>query len=205
VILPWAQLVPALETMFKRLSNLPVTSAPNAAQGVLSVTSAQGGLMLPSDTQLADIEFSVVSDVGVGDVELRMRYDEDVPYPGDTYEPDPEDPEARLGSIIAEINENRQVTLQVTVSSARQDLNAYDYARVMRDRLPLPSALDELRAMGLALADVGPVQGPIPTLDPNHRAVSKYAFEMVCNYMSYAIDAPQTTIETADIATTVDT
>jgi hypothetical protein len=195
VILPWAQLVPALQTMFQRLSNLPVTAAPNAAQGVLVVDSAQGGLMLPSDTQLADIEFSVVSDVGVGDVELRMRYAEDVLYPGDTYEP-------QLGSILAEINENRQVTLQVTVSSARQDLNAYDYARVMRDRLPLPSALDELRAMGLALADVGPVQGPIPTLDPNFRAVGKYAFEMVCNYMSYAIDAPQTTVETADFTVT---
>ncbi len=200
----WPTLEASLETLFKRLSNLPVTSAPSAAAGVLAVGSTQGGLLLPSDTQQAEIEFAVVSDICIGRSELRQRYDAAIPYPGDTYV-DPGAPAVPLGSIVAEVNENRQLTIQVTVSSAFQELNAYDYARAMRDRLPLPSALDELRAMGLALAAAGQVQGPIPDMDTNHRAVSKYAFEMVCNYMSYAIDAPQTTIETADFTVTQET
>jgi hypothetical protein len=199
VIPPWTQLESALETLFIRLSNLPVTNAPSAAAGIKVAGSTDGQLLLPSDVQQADIEFAVISDVGYGMPELRMRYDEDVLVPGDTYEPDPEDPEARLGAIICEVNENRQAVFQVSVSCAFQETNAYDYARAIALRLPLPSARDELRALGLALVDVSSVAGPIPQLDPNHRAVGKYAFEMTCNYMGYAIDAPQTTIETADV------
>jgi hypothetical protein len=199
VIPPWPQLEAGLEALCIRLSNLPVTDVPSAASGIKVAGSSQGQLLLPSDVQQADIEFAVISDIGYGMPELRMRYDADVPVPGDTYEPDPEDPEARLGAVIAEVNENRQVVLQVSVSSAFQETNAYDYARAIALRLPLPSAREELVALGLALVDVGPVAGPIPQLDPNFRAVGKYAFEVTCNYMGYAIDIPQTTIETADV------
>jgi len=203
VILPWPQLLPALQALFTRLSSLPVSAPPDAAQGIRAVddVNGAGGLLLPSDTAQDQIEFAVISDVPYGDWELRQRYAADVPYPGDTYD----GPGAPLGTIICEINQNKQITIQVTVSNAFQEVNAREQARAMADRLALPSALDELRAMGLALADVGEVRGPIPELDPNYKAVSKYAFEFVCNHMSYAIDAPQTTIETADFATTVDT
>jgi hypothetical protein len=211
VIPPWTQLEAALETLFIRLSNLPVTTAPSAASGIKVAGSTQGQLLLPSDVQQADIEFAVISDIGYGMPELRMHYDANVPYPGDTYEIpetdeeyDEGDPEKKLGTVICEVNENRQVVMQVSVSCAFQETNAYDYARAIALRLPLPSARDELVALGLALVDVGPVQGPIPQLDPNFRAVGKYAFELTCNYMGHAIDAPQTTIETADITATVD-
>jgi hypothetical protein len=210
MILPWMQLEPALKTLFKRLSNLPVTSAPSAAAGIKAIGGKQSDVKLPAGSQQADVEFAIISDVPVGQAELRSRYDEDIPYPGDTYvipptdpDYDEDDPEKKLGTFIDEVNQNQQVTIQVTVSCGFQKTHAYDYANAMRNRLHLPSARAELRTMGLALAGVGKVLGPLPELDPNFRDVGKYAFEMVCNGMTYAIDAPVTTIETADIETEV--
>ncbi len=204
MILPWSQLEPALSAMFKRLSNLPATAPPDASGGIKALGSRQGEMKIASNLQQVDLEFAVISDVGIGEPELRQHYDADIPYPGDTYV-DPDAPTVPLGTVIVELNQNHQVVIQVTVASGLQKTNAYDYAGVLRARVRLPSALDELRAMGLALAGVGQVYGPIPELDPNFRDVGKYAFEMTCNGMSYAIDTPQTTIETADISTTVDT
>jgi len=202
VIAPWAVLQPGMKAFLKRLSGAPVDQPPDINQGVKVVLERQEQIKVSANGQLADIDFAVISDVGVGDYEYRQRYDPNTPYPGDTYS----GPGAPLGSIIVETNENRQVTFQVTVTGAlTATFNAREICRTIRDRLTLPSALDELRTLGLALADYGPVQGPIPQLDPNMRAVPQYAFEFVCNYMTYVIDVPQTTIETADIATTVDT
>lgn len=207
MILPWAQMEPALQAMFKRLSNLPATAAPDATAGVKAVTGRQSDVKLSSNKQQVDIEFAIVSDVETGQEELRQVYDPAVPYPGDTYVIPPDsldydsgDPTKKLGTFTAEINTPHRVVLQVVVSCGFQKTNAYDYATAIRNRCRLPSARDELRDMGLALASISSVQGPIPELDTNFRDVGKYAFELVCNGMAYAVDAPQTTIETAEFS-----
>lgn len=145
--------------------------------------------------ELTKLEYEIVSIVGLGQDEQRNPYDADVLIPDDTYEPDPDDPAARLGAVLPTLHGNRIITLQVKAETqAPSAAGAWLYIERIRTRLNLPSFNDALEAVGLAINDQREAR-PFSYTDDSGRAVQVVIFELVLNAADSAQDDPVTTIE----------
>ncbi len=146
---------------------------------------------------LAKLEYSIVSIVGLGQEEFRGAYDPLIVIPGDTYEPDPNAPSARLGGLIISVHGNRQVNVQIKAEAfAPTGGGAFAYIERVRTRICLPSVSDRLEAVGLAIADYSDAR-PADYVE-NGRTVSVAWFEVTFNAADQADDSPVTTIELVD-------
>jgi hypothetical protein len=147
-----------------------------------------------TDDGQVSLDFSIVSAVPVGAYEQRETYDEDAEVPGDVYEPDPDDPEARLGGFVQSVNVNEDVTIEVTCDRYNQTAPAYATLARIRDRISLPSSRATLAALGIAVRGTGPIRRVDGAIDG--RAVSRYVLELFCNSSSMATEEEYvTTIE----------
>ena len=195
----WADLEPALSALFARIATVPGSQPSilgSLSPSVVRARSLTGQFPAPSSP--TTLHWHIVKVSGVGRDELREMYDPDVAIDGDTFEPDPEDPEARLGGIIESVHGQRDFEIQVRVESPNQSTPASEHFRAVVDRMRLPSVRDELVATGLAY------RGWEEITDDEYdgedgRAVSVYIGRLYFNGASYAQDAPITTIERAKI------
>ena len=151
-----------------------------------------------STNALAKLEWKIVSVVGLGFEEQREEYDPLLVIPGDTYEPDPLDPLARLGGVVTTVSGNRVIHVQVKCEAhAPGGGGAFMFLEKCRTRLCLPSVIDTLEAAGFAIADVSDARC-VDFTDPNGRLVSAALFELTVNAADAASDDPVTTIETVE-------
>lgn len=177
------------------------TAAPANGSFVFPQVGADGVALPNGDmpgNELAKLTYDVISIVGLGNDEARNTYDPDAVIEGDEYEPDPDDPEARLGGVIQSIHGNRLITVQVKCEQqAPNAAGAFTYIERVRTRMVLPSVSEALEAKGLAVADMTAAR-PASYVDNNGRTVAVVYFEIVFNAADSASDDPVTTIETAD-------
>ncbi len=146
---------------------------------------------------LAKLDYQIVSTIGLGTDELRTVYDEGIEIPGDTYEPDPLDPLARLGGVVYSVHGNRQVRVQIKAETfAPAGGGAFAYVERVRTRLMLPTIGDRLEAVGFAVAELNDSRPA--DYSENGRIVSVAWFEITFNAADIASDDPVTTIETVD-------
>lgn len=158
-----------------------------------------GAVVLPDGrlptNELTKLEYEIVSIVGLGVDERRNPYDADTLIPDDTYEPDPDDPDARLGAILPTVQGNRIITLQIKAETqAPSAAGAWLYIERIRTRLGLGSFNDGLEAVGLAINDTREAR-PYSYTDDSGRTVQVVIFELVLNASDSAQDDPVTTIE----------
>lgn len=194
--LAWTQLEPALSALFARIA-VAGGVAPSVVQA-----SVIKGQKFPSPSKPTTLKWRVVKAKPVGRDELRETYDPDTMIDGDTFEPDPDDPDARLGAIIPSVHGQRDWTIEVRVESPNQSVPASEHFRALVDGMRRPSASEELQATGLAW------RGWEELTDDEYdgedgRAVSVYVGRLYFNGASYVADTPITTIERANITTNV--
>ena len=190
----------ALAAMLNVAAGVPGATA-NYTDGsfVFPQVGEDGSLVLPDGNlptnELTKLEYEIISIVGLGYDEERDDYNPDVMISGDTYEPDPNDPSARLGAIIRTVTGNRVITLQIKAETqAPSASGAWLYIERIRTRLGLPTFSDELEAVGLAIAELKEAS-PHSYRDDSGRKVQVVLFELVLNAADSAQDDPITTIE----------
>lgn len=197
-------LAAGMNALLARLAGVTVESVHD---GGPALSEAAQQYTLPGRDTQAEIDWSVFSSEVNGIDEAAAAYDPDVPIDGDTFvppplpDPDPEDedpPPAAppLGAIIYTLRGQRRITFQVNCKSREWERDGRYYIERIQARLRLPSALDELRAMGLALQHIGPVHDVARGADEDGHAYSEHALEFVCNYAVEITDDPVTTVET---------
>ncbi len=169
--------------------------------GLALAGDKDGAFQFKPDDTFAEVRFSITGIVGVGTDENRRDYDPDAVIDGDTFEPDLDDPDARLGGVVESVHGNRRVTITVMVECHRQDRTASLYLERIRDKLALRSSRARLGDLGLALQRI--LASHDVSYDADHRPVSAYAFDVICNASSSVADAPITTIEQVDQTVTV--
>lgn len=195
----WATLEPALSALFARIATVPgaVPSASGSTgPSVVRARSLTGKFPAPSNP--TTLHWFVAKVERIGRDELRQTYDPDTMIEGDTYQPDPEDPEARLGAVIMSLHGHRRWTLEVRIESPNQSRPASEHFRALVDRMRLPSASAELEAVGLAYTGWDEMTDDEFDGDDG-RPVSVYIGRLFFNGSSFAQDAPITTIESAEI------
>src|SRR5512146_900150 len=194
----------ALEAVLKVCCGIPGSVPRDAAVPfVFPEVGADGNVLPNGDTgqnTIATPTYDIISIVGLGRDELRTYYDPDIDLTtsadGDTFEPDPDDPLARLGATVATVSGNRQVTVQFKCEvQAAARVDAFVYLERVRSRLGLPSVVDALDAAGFALAHVGAAH-PADYRDDSGLTIKVGVFEIVLNAADCAVDDPTTTIET---------
>lgn len=138
----------------------------------------------------AKLTFKFTSFAGIGVDELRMTYDADLEPAGDTYTPP-------AGGFDPLVCGQRSLTVSVRVECYDQspDATALPYAENVRAGLRLPSVLESLQVLGLAIARIGPVRDLSHT-GKDDRSVSVAQFDLFLNASSNIHDATVTTIET---------
>lgn len=202
-MIAWSSFRPAFADLLTRLGGIPPHVAKARDDG-FDFTFPAGAPVREeesTDDGQVSLDFSILSNVQHGEYELREEYDEDLEVEGDEYEPDPEDPEARLGGIVQSVNVNEDVTIEITCDRFNQTAPAYATLARIRDRLFLPSARATCATLGIAVRGASPIRRIDAEIEG--RAVSRYALELHCNSMANAIeDEPITTIETVPIDTT---
>jgi hypothetical protein len=164
--------------------------------GLRLAGDATGEFEFAPDDQQAEISFEIFGIVGVGTDELRSAYDPDAVIEGDTYEPDPDNPAARLGGFVDTVCGNRRVTITVKVECDFQDITAHPYLEAIRDKLEFPSSQDRLDLIGLSIARISASRNCSYEVDGH--AVSSWAFDLICTAGTSVSDAPITTIEVVD-------
>lgn len=206
-VVAWSVLEPGMSALLSRLSGIPAsavapttapTGEPTTAIPLPAVGAADGAFRFASDVKQARVDWKIRSVAPVGTDELRPRYDPAAVIAGDTSGPGGT---PATGGVIYESVGSRRYLFEIRVECGRQDVTGRAYAEAIRDRLPLPSSLRELRGLGLAFVRSGPVHDA-GEYDQNGRAVSVYVLEITCTGASFAMDLPVTTIETVE--TTVD-
>jgi hypothetical protein len=184
------ELYTGLSALFRRLAQVHEKQArPRDGRYVFPAKGGTaGGVSGPM------IHITSISAVGTD--EIRSAYDAEIEIEDDTYEPDPENPEARLGGIVHSAAGNRRITLDVLVEAERQDRTALPFTERIRDRLALPSSARALDALGVSFQSATPTR----TLDitRDKRPLSVYVFEVVLDGFSLESDEAVTTIETID-------
>lgn len=199
----WSQLEPALSASFRRIATVPgaiPSVSGSSSPSVVSARSIRG--QMPSPSNPTTLHWYILRVEPVGRDELRTVYDPDTMIEGDTYQPDPEDPEARLGAIITTLHGQRAWTIEVRVESPNQSIPASEHFRSLVDRMRLPSVSAELEAVGLAYTGWSEITDD--EMDgEDGRPVSVYIGQLFFNGASFAQDSPITTIEDANIAYTV--
>lgn len=173
--------------------NLPGSSCGTAQ-------NEDGAFYFPSNdpadgSTLAKITYEITMVRALGCDEWRIGYDPTVMIPGDTYQPDPNDPSARLGAVIYSSEGNRQINISIKCEC--WDLvgsGAVKYIERIRTRMGMPSfnlALRELRCAWFKASNTR-------TLKYNTddgRAVDVAQFDLVLNAADAAVDDPITSIE----------
>jgi hypothetical protein len=186
-----AQLSPlrtGLNALFARLSGLPTSVTKPKSAGTVY---AMGPDMTRLVWQVTDID-------SIGMDELRTEYDPDLEIEGDTYEPDPEDPGARLGGVVYTACGPRSYTIELRVECENQDVEARPFLQRVRDKISLPSAQRELYALGLGFREAGPILDASFD-DDDGRTVSVYVCELFFNAAASVDDDPVTTIESIQL------
>lgn len=149
----------------------------------------------------ARVTYDIISIVGLGNDEHRYSYDPNAVIAGDLYQPDPNNPSARLGGVITTISGNRIITVQVKVEvfGAGSDMRAGAFTIIerCRTRLCLPSVNEALNAVRLAVNDIRDAR-TADFRDKNGGLVRCAYFELVLNAADCVVDDPVTTIETAE-------
>jgi hypothetical protein len=179
----------ALRTVINRVDGI----VPEIANGESQST------YFPDPTTGAKATFDVIAVVPVHTDELREEYDEDLEIDGDTYEPDPEDPEARLGGIVHSLHGQRRLTVSIKVECYLQSdaATAWNLLERIRTRIQLPSSRATLSAAGAAISDLGTSRDlsfDDDTTNPPRR-VSCAQFDLFLHATDSQTDDPVTTIE----------
>ena len=193
-MLTFLQLQAGLMSLFSDLSGVPATAT----------RAVDADFTFPADVDTADeggpveLTFSIDGIRGLGRDEIRGGYDPDLEIPGDTYEPDPEDPEARLGGYTYLACGNRVVSITIRVESHNQAHPAWEYAERLRSKLALPTSRARLYALELARQSVSELHNVTYDGDDG-RPVSAYALELICNAATNVTDEPVTTIERVNV------
>lgn len=160
-----------------------------------------GGTLGNADTAAgtrAKIELDLISAVNIGRDEQRDRYDSAVQIPGDTYVPDPDQPDLRLGGIISNMSGNRLLVVQARCEVQADPAGAaYGYLERVRTRLRLPSVVETLESVGLAINHISDTR-PADYTDDSGLTVRAAYLEIVLNAADCADDDPVTTIEQTD-------
>jgi hypothetical protein len=147
----------------------------------------------------AKATFEIIAEVPIDTDEVFEEYDEDAVIAGDLYEPDPEDPEARLGAIVQTVSGQRRLTVSIKVECFDQSDSgtALKYLKRIRTRLRLPSSRAVLEAAGAFIQDIGPSRDLSHDDDTDGRMlrVSVQQFDLFLNCTDTESDAPVTTIE----------
>jgi len=153
----------------------------------------------PNVAKLAKMTFELTTVSSLGRDEIRKTYDPDAVIAGDEYEPNPEDPEERLGGIVHETTGNRVwlVTVKCEAFWGAAAGTAHYHLERVRTRLNLPSVREALALLGLARNSISPSH-MADYDDDSGRRVSVQWFELKLNATDSATDAPVTTIETAE-------
>jgi len=199
----WSTLEPALSALFARLSTVPgAVPSASGTSGPSVVQSRDVPRQFASPSNPTTLHWYIAQVVPIGRDELRSVYDADTAIVGDTYEPDPEDPEARLGAVLVSLHGQRIYTIEVRIECPNQSTPASEHFRALVDRIRLPSAADELEAIGLAYTNWDEIADDEYDGEDG-RPVSVYIGRLVFNGASFAQDAPITTIESALVTTTV--
>lgn len=149
--------------------------------------------------KLAKMTFELTTVTTLGRDEQRKTYDPDAVITGDIYEPDPENPAARLGGIVHETGGNRVwlVTVKCEAFWGAAAGTAHYHLERVRTWLNLPSVREALALLGLARNSISPSH-MADYDDDSGRRVSVQWFELRLNAADSATDAPVTTIETAE-------
>jgi hypothetical protein len=213
----WAQLEPALSALFKRIATVPGSPVVPAVAGALSPSVVEARLLknkLPAPSRPVTLDWYIVSIVGVGKDEIRSEYrpgtfdatEEETPIeiPGDVYEPNPDEPDERLGGVVVSQHGQRTWTLELRAESHNQSQPATETMRALVDSMRLDSVNAELEAIGLAYTGWSELTDDAYD-DEDGRAVSVYIAQLFFNGSSFREDAPQTTIESAEITTEIHT
>ncbi len=195
----WSTLAPALSALFARLATVP-GSVPSASgtSGPSVVQSRDVPRQFAAPSNPTTLHWYIAQIVPIGRDELRSAYDAETQPDGDTYD----GAGAPLGSIIATLHGQRVYTIEVRIECPNQSTPASEHFRALVDRIRLPSAADELEAIGLAYTTWDELADDEYDGEDG-RPVSVYIGRLVFNGASFAQDAPITTIESALIATTV--
>jgi hypothetical protein len=200
--------------MFRRVATYGGESPNVTGSAKVTAVGHKGGkVAAPAPKNPATLEWAIVSCVPVGKDELRSEYrggtfdppEEGDPtlIPGDTFEPDPENPELRLGGVVYSQHGQRSYTFEVRIESPNAESKPANlFAQAMVDRMRLPSVADELEALGLAFVGWDEITDDLYDGEDG-RAVSVYIAHMFMNGASYSEDLPVTTIESAQVATDV--
>lgn len=153
----------------------------------------------PNVAKLAKMTFELTAITSLGRDEQRKTYDPNAVIAGDTYQPDPNDPDARLGGIIHETGGNRVwlVTVKCEAFWGAPAGCAHYHLERVRTRLNLPSVREAMASLGLARNSIGPSH-MADYDDDSGRRVSVQWFELKLNAADSATDAPVTTIETVE-------
>lgn len=193
-MLTFLQLQTGLTALFADLSGVPA----------LASRAVDADFTFPADDDTAaeggpvELTFSFDGIRALGRDEIRGGYDPDLVIPGDTYEPNPDDPEERLGGYTFTACGNRVVTITIKVESHNQQYPAWEYAERLRSKLALPTSRASLYALELARQSVGELHNISYTGDDG-RQVSAYALELICNAATNVTDEPVTTIEQVNV------
>ncbi len=205
----WAQLEPALSALFTRIATIPGTVPSVAGSKSPSVVQARSlSNKFPAPSNPATLHWHPVSVTTVGRDELRGGYvpgtydagEDETPLeiPGDTFEPDPENPELRLGGIIMSAHGQRAWTIEVRIETPHQSIPASEHFRALIDSMRLPSVSEELVPTGLAYTGWEKIEDAEYDGEDG-RAVSVYIGRLFFNGSSFREDVPITTIEQAQI------
>lgn len=185
------------------ISGIPGAGTVDASQhqnfpqvGNGPITDGRGNKIGQGTNTAAKVTYDIISIGQWGYDEWRTRYDATAQIPGDTYQPDPNDPTARLGGVIYENTGVRDVHCQVKVECFDQSngKGAWPILERVRTRCGLPTVIDAFRAAGFGIQTIG-AASPADYDDDNQRRVSVAFFEIVFNAADSAEDDPQPTIE----------
>lgn len=147
----------------------------------------------------ARVTFEVLTATGTMWDEWRPDYDASAVIAGDTFVPDPEHPDTRLGGVVYDTSGNRELTVQIKVESwdVSDGNGAQQIVERLRTRLYLPTISDAFNEAALAIQSIS-ASRPMSYDDEDDNKVSCYAFEIVFNGADSAQDDPITTIEVFD-------
>jgi hypothetical protein len=201
----WIPFRDGLNSIFKRTATVGgVIPDVTGSRRPSAVGHVGGKVAVISPSNPTSLDWELVSIVPVGKDELRSEYrggtfegaEDPVVIEGDTYVPDPDAPELRLGGVVYAQTGQRSYTFEIRIESRNAESRpASEHARALVDRMRLPSVHDALEALGLAFVSWDEVTSDIYD-DEEGRAVSVYIARLFMNGASYAEDLPVTTIET---------
>lgn len=189
----WADLRAGLSEVFRVYAQMPLGS----------VTQSRDEPALTPDQHVATaLRWKLAEIVPLGRAELTQAYHPEIAIPGDTYQPNPDNPDERLGAVVESVRQNLRLVVEVVIECDFQSVHASTFGRALASRIWLPNALDALAALGLALAHVRELGDD--TFDGDDGSpVSAYVLALEFAGASDVSDTPVTTIENAVFAYTV--